>query len=51
MRAIVGMDQEPLHFMQVFQGSLCVTTGVYNTRKPQQFTDDPEDDESLVMLF
>jgi hypothetical protein len=42
LRSLVTMDQEPMHFLQAFQGSLVITTGKYKTRKKQVFSDDFE---------
>jgi hypothetical protein len=51
LRSLVTMDQEPMHFLQAFQGSLVITTGKYKNRKKQVFSDDFENQESNLMMF
>ena len=45
------MDNEPQHFLQVFQGAVAVTTEEYLTRKQKAYSDDPDFEECHTMLF
>lgn len=51
LRSIVAMDNEPQHFLQVFQGSLAVTTDEYLQRVKKAYSDDLDQEECYVMLF
>lgn len=51
LRSTVAMDNEPQHFLQVFQGSIVVTTDDYLRRKLKFYSDDPDQEETHVMLY
>lgn len=49
--ATIAMDNEPQHFLQMFQGTLAVTTDDYLQRARKYFSDDPDGEECYVMMF
>ena len=51
LRSLVQMDNEPMHLLQAFQGSLVVTTNEYLTREMATYEEQDDQDEQYVMLF
>ena len=51
LRSLVQMDNEPMHLLQAFQGSLVVTTNEYLTREMATYEGQDDQDEQYVMLF